>query len=840
MSIPMERRFILWMAVLTAFLSFFALSFLPARVLAADGREGTEIIRVGYPEQEGLTDIGENGEYTGYTPDYLREAAQFTDWKYEFVRVEGDVDTQLMTLMDMLAKGEIDVMGGMSFSDDLAGQYDFVSSSYGIASRVLCALAENGELTSGNYFTQPNLRIAVIDGAKQGNAKLSQFCAMSGFTPELISFQTDQEEVEALRRGEVDAVYAIDISLPADDLKVIASFLPQPFYFAVTKGRKDLVNELNSAITLINESNPYFAAELHEKYFTPGEYQLTLSKAEKAYIARAGGLRVVMMGGKAPIQYRDGKTDEIKGLTKDILDEIAARTGLVFEMVMADTYEEYIGLLKEGKADIAAGLMNDYKITENAGFSLTIPYLHSPLSIVINNRIDPSHLTGKRLALPQGVSYSGGYMGETAYYNNIEECVAAVHRGEMDYCYGNSYSVQYYLSNPEYRNIITISRPDDWSQEYCFGVAMPADINLISILNKAIRVFPQTELIQNSLYENAYDPLEVTFVSFILANPLQAGMVLLILIMVFTIAMLLWTRYNDRRNQQERLLENERYVQISELSNEYLYEYDVAKDRLRLPERCARFLGCPREVERISGETPGEGEAQSLFSYIEQAREGSREIQCVLPSGASRWLRVISKNIDRDGAPIYSVGKITDIQEEKERQAQLVEMARRDSLTGLYNTAATRKRVTELLEGPDGQNGALMVIDVDRFKAINDTYGHYAGDQVLQALAEALASSVRKEDVVGRIGGDEFVVFLCNAGDREAVAQKCRELRAKAAALSEQVAAASVSIGVAFSTGCGSSYDTLYQNADSALYEVKGAGRDGYCVFGETAEHGAG
>lgn len=822
------RGFTIWLALLCLFVFFCA----PASFAREpDAPASSRVIRVGYPIQKGLTEIDETGNFVGYTPDYLRQVSQFTDWEYEFVQVEGNENEQIGILLDMLSAGEIDLLGAMTLSDSLTEQYDFVSNSYGSASRVLCTLADDGELNSANYFTLPNLRIAVLDGAQRSNTTLRQFCEMSGLTAEQIPFPSDVEQMDALRQGKVDLIFSNDITLPADDLKVVTSFMPQPFYFAVTKGRKDLVNELNGAISLISESNPYFIAELHEKHFPWRTSTFSLSKSDRDYIATAKTLRVLMLGGKAPVQYRDRETREIRGLSRDILDRVTELTGLGFEFVMADTYQEYQDLLGQGGFDLTTGLLNDYQLTDNHGFSLTMPYLQAPLTVLVNSRVDPSKLEGKRLALIEGVEYDGGYRGAMEHYDTIEKCIEAVHEGRADYCYGNSYSIQYYQSHPEYKNMINFSRPSDWTQEFCFGVVEPANVHLISILNEAIRVLPQTEFVQDSLYANAYEPDKVTLISYMRTNPLQAGMVFAIIVMFFTIALLLWIRYSDRRNSRMRYLENERYKQLSELSNEYLFEYDVTRDLLTLPEKCAAFLGCGQKTAGVSQCLAED----TLLGYITEMTEGKRDLYCALPNGESRWLRLISKQIqDSDGKTIYSVGKILDIQNEKQRQTELVEKASRDSLTGLYNAAVTRQHVTGMLRQPEWENGALMIIDVDYFKNINDTYGHLEGDRVLQTLSQTLLEWIAEGEIAGRIGGDEFVVFLRNTGDREQISGRCQRLRERIAASSQQ-APVSISIGIAFAQA-GQSYDMLYQNADKALYEVKKAGRDGFHIFDSGAD----
>ena len=156
------------------------------------------------------------------------------------------------------------------------------------------------------------------------------------------------------------------------------------------------------------------------------------------------------------------------------------------------------------------------------------------------------------------------------------------------------------------------------------------------------------------------------------------------------------------------------------------------------------------------------------------------------------------------------------------------ERAKRDSLTGLYNFAACRELISSRLEGKaaDGM-GAFLMMDIDKFKAINDTMGHYEGDQTIIAIAEALKDTFRKSDIKGRLGGDEFCVFM-DAGSKDVVMHCCARLRthiAKAAA-ERNTPVPTVSIGVA-AAAKGLSFDELYKMTDSALYGVKRAGGDG-------------
>jgi diguanylate cyclase (GGDEF)-like protein/PAS domain S-box-containing protein len=180
-----------------------------------------------------------------------------------------------------------------------------------------------------------------------------------------------------------------------------------------------------------------------------------------------------------------------------------------------------------------------------------------------------------------------------------------------------------------------------------------------------------------------------------------------------------------------------------------------------------------------------------------------------------------------DGEVTHIVGTGIDVTETRGLEARLRHLADHDALTGLIN----RRRFEEELERHlvvgrrYGMTGALLVLDLDGFKAVNDTHGHKAGDHVLCAVADALSQRMRESDLVARIGGDEFAVLLPRAVPQEAE-QVCQSLER---AVPEQVAATGphrihVSIGFAAFVDGVSSIDDILTAADASMYAVK-AGR---------------
>ena len=181
------------------------------------------------------------------------------------------------------------------------------------------------------------------------------------------------------------------------------------------------------------------------------------------------------------------------------------------------------------------------------------------------------------------------------------------------------------------------------------------------------------------------------------------------------------------------------------------------------------------------------------------------------------------------------VSVVRDISERKAAESTISSMACHDALTGLANRVLLRERLDQakmFVEG--GGSVAVLLVDLDNFKGVNDTLGHLIGDMLLQAVAERLARCVRQNDTVARLGGDEFAVVLLgldNPNDATGRAQNIVDVLSECYAVAGHQILISASVGVTTSPQDGVPSDQLLRNADSALYAAKAAGRHGYKVF---------
>ncbi|MEG0574490.1 MAG: sensor domain-containing diguanylate cyclase [Erysipelotrichaceae bacterium] len=200
------------------------------------------------------------------------------------------------------------------------------------------------------------------------------------------------------------------------------------------------------------------------------------------------------------------------------------------------------------------------------------------------------------------------------------------------------------------------------------------------------------------------------------------------------------------------------------------------------------------------------------------------------------WCRAITNLIkDSKSGNILGFTYVNNIDEEKRNQMELLYKAERDPLTGLYNKVITAKLINEhLLFTQSHANAALFMIDVDNFKDINDHLGHVYGDKVLCDLSRKLSYIFPNEDIVGRIGGDEYIVYMKNGGQNKIVCERGEQICSafRVTYKSEGVSVSlTASVGIALAPKDGVTFGELYNNADTALYAMKKIGKNGYKLY---------
>ena len=247
------------------------------------------------------------------------------------------------------------------------------------------------------------------------------------------------------------------------------------------------------------------------------------------------------------------------------------------------------------------------------------------------------------------------------------------------------------------------------------------------------------------------------------------------------------------------------------------YLYVVPEDR----EMVLRMLS----GDMLKAKLEADGEYTFSFGMLYANREFRRKEIIVRYADPKHNMAMIQRN---DVTEAYEAARRHEM-----RLAVIEHEASQDGLTSCFNRSAGIKRINEHLIVSSGTD-ALLLLDLDNFKSINDTFGHKTGDEVLRHFAKSLKKSVRTSDLVVRIGGDEFIVLLKDVGSRENVTNCVKKIFAHIKTEHygvENDYDVNVSIGVAVAPDDGGSFEELYKKADEALYRVKRGGKNGYAYF---------
>ncbi len=213
-------------------------------------------------------------------------------------------------------------------------------------------------------------------------------------------------------------------------------------------------------------------------------------------------------------------------------------------------------------------------------------------------------------------------------------------------------------------------------------------------------------------------------------------------------------------------------------------------------------------------------------------------LRFLMDDGKVKWVRcnITSKKDEETGDIIAVIAYIDDIHEAKEKELKLKHKAQIDSLVGAYNKKATESHIKQHLY--KNKCGVLFMIDLDNFKSINDNFGHIYGDEVLKDVFSKIVKQFRGDDILGRVGGDEFVAFSLNSlsveqAERKA-AELCKQIKHEYT-LDNMSVEISSSIGIALAPQHGLEFEELYDKADKAMYECKNNTKNGFVIYGSNS-----
>lgn len=293
----------------------------------------------------------------------------------------------------------------------------------------------------------------------------------------------------------------------------------------------------------------------------------------------------------------------------------------------------------------------------------------------------------------------------------------------------------------------------------------------------------------------------------------------------------------------------ERYALAIEGSQDGLWDWDLVSNTTYYAPRWKELLGLrPDEVGDSPREWLGRIASSNLSSFhaaLTEHIEGrtsrfESEVEMNHASGETRWMlcRAVARRDDA-GKAVRLAGSLTDITELKRAQEELRRMAQHDRLTGLPNRAVFRDRLREAMamaKADPGRRFAVLFFDFDRFKLINDSLGHPAGDALLVSIAGRFRRVLRSRDVAARFGGDEFVVLLDHVNGADEARATCDRLLSEFARphdIEGRSVVSTASIGLVMGDASYTDPEDMIRDADAAMYQAKLAGRGSYREFDE-------
>lgn len=319
-------------------------------------------IRVGYVNALNYEEGGD-GEYkrgAGY--EYLQKISYLTGWNYEYVY------GSFSECCEMLANGEIDLFGNVSYTPERAELFSFSSYPQGKDTYWLYVRKDQSDLAGGSLQKLNGCKIGVTGGSYQ-ESLLRQWLQSSAVSAEIVGFSGYNEMMPALDSGNVDAIVAPDLATSYDYLAVVSIGFSD-FYFAVSKQRPDVLEELNSALYEIQTSEADYNSKLASRYYYKSASGIPFNEQEKEWLsAHSNTLRLGYLTDNLP--FSGEENGELNGILKTIADSLEREYGITVEALPYATLDDMKQAMTAHEVDVIGPVISDYYLTEQNDSVLT-------------------------------------------------------------------------------------------------------------------------------------------------------------------------------------------------------------------------------------------------------------------------------------------------------------------------------------------------------------------------------------------------------------------------------------------------------------------------------------
>ena len=532
---------------------------------AAGAQSAPRVMRVPFAPTPGFSELQPDGTRTGLIVDYLNEIAKYTNWEYEYVDVTSE------DMVTGFINGEFDLMGGTYYSEGFEQYFAYPDYSTGSSYAAILARKDDTRFNGYDLRQLNGLTIGVYKNAAEKVRRLQEFLHMNGLECTLRFYTYEELDPDGslfsrLEGREVDLL--LGNTQESGEFRTLATFEAQSHYIVAQPGDQEALDGLNMALENILSSDPTFSQERYAANF-PSEIQadLFLTEAEKAYVAEKGTVTVAVVDEWHPL-FCLNNSEPHNGVVPDILEQVAAFSGLRFQYVYADTYQAAIGMVQSGQADILGSFLGDEALAWENGLALSKEYA-TMNSIVVKNKA--ASYPGEGLV---GASLEGRpppssiEAAEIKAYASAAEGLAAVNRGEADFFYGLAATLEQEIQQRHYSNLVPVSLVNDRSS-IRFALPRPARPELLTILNKAVSSLSGEErasILDKSLISSGAG--EITLTDLVYSDPV-AFIAVAALLLILAVAVVLLVARN-RVHAAEMRAELERAEAESKAKGEFL------------------------------------------------------------------------------------------------------------------------------------------------------------------------------------------------------------------------------------------------------------------------------
>ncbi len=602
----------------------------------------------------------------------------------------------------------------------------------------------------------------------------------------------------------------------------------------------------------------------YQEHIDPVSYAqdaVQLTTEERLWLDNHQPIRIAFDGNFPPYSFID-ESGQLAGLAYDTLQLISQKLNMYFEIDKRTLWSEVYKAGLEGEIDVIATMVQRPEREDQ--FLFTQPYVFKSLVIIthktnqqINHR---SHLSRQTVALVKDYQYSQRILKDfpdiTPFYvDSIQNALNAVETGQADAAISFLESSYYFQHKYLYRNIKVAAFYDRNSANESIAVRKDWPI-LVNIMQKGLDSLTDLE---KQAIDNQWNPSVEVPADYKTIKQITFSLLIILFILLSWIAQIkhqhrrIKTTQNKllkvnselnqlkenlesevlQRTQQLKISENKYRSLVENLQDEYFfYQQDVDGIYTYLSPSISNILGYRIEdfLQHYSCYQTDNSENIKATEYIKRCLNGEKvpayEVQVFDCKGQKRWLELLETALyNEDGQCIGLEGIAHDVTLLKQARERLNWLSYYDELTGLANRRLLTDRLEQMiaLSHRQQESMALLFLDLNRFKIVNDSLGHAAGDEVLKETASRLRAQLRNSDIAARIGGDEFTLLL-PATDAEAakiVAQKIMQCFVSPFSLNDQQFFLSTSIGIAIYPQDGNTSETLLQQADNAMYFAK-------------------